>query len=148
MSRAFTFRLDAALRQRVHAEHNAQLVYAHAVQEVQAALATLTTLRGMVDQSQGEAIRPGMPIDPEGRMNLLLYVDQASQRARRQEQAVAERKATADQAQAALRQAAARRRALERLRERRLEEHMTEERLRTERELDERATLRYARTRA
>jgi flagellar export protein FliJ len=87
-----------------------------------------------------------MEIDPEGRMNRLLFVDQAGQRVHRQEQVVAERKAAAEQAQAALRQAAARRRALERLRERRLEEFRTAERLRTDRELDEQTTLRHART--
>ena len=146
MSTAFTFRLDAALRQRIHLEHNAQLAYARAIQESQAALAALQALRGLVGEGQREVITPGMAIEPEGRMNLLLFVDQTNQRARRQEQVVAERKAAADQAQAALRQAAARRRALERLRERRLEEFMSEERRRAERELDEQTTLRYART--
>jgi flagellar export protein FliJ len=146
VSKAFTFRLDAALRQRVHAEQTAQLAYARAVQEGQAALATLNGLRGLVGESQREGIRPGMAIDPDGRMNLLLFVDQASQRARRQEQVVAERKAATDRAQEILLQAAARRRALERLRERRLEEFITEERLRTDHELDEQTTLRYARS--
>jgi flagellar export protein FliJ len=146
VSKAFTFRLDAALRQRVHAEQTAQLAYARAVQEGRAALAALNALRGLVGESRREGIGPGMAIDPEGRMSLLLFVDQASQRARRQEQVVAERKAATDRAQEILLQAAARRRALERLRERRLEEFMTEERLRTDHELDEQTTLRYARS--
>jgi flagellar export protein FliJ len=145
VSKAFTFRLDAALRQRVHAEQTAQLAYARAVQEGQAALETLNALRGLVGEGQREGIRPGMPIDPEGRMNLLLFVDQTSQKARRQEQVVAERTAAAGGAQEILRQAAARRRALERLRERRLEEFRNEERARADHDLDEQTTLRYAR---
>lgn len=148
MSARFTFRLEAAIRQRARAEQNAQVAYAHAMQECRAAQDALDALRRLAAEGRRDVSTTGIPMDTARRMNLLLYVDQATLRARRQEQVVTQRAAEAEAAQQTLRQAAARRRALERLRERRLEEFTTEERMRVERELDEQTTLRHARARA
>jgi flagellar export protein FliJ len=145
MSTRFTFRLEAAIRQRARAEQSAQLVYAQAAREHQAAQEALDAFRLLAAEGRREVSTTGTAIDTARRMNLLLYVDQATLRARRQEQVVTQRTAEVEAAQRALRQAAARRRALERLRERRLAEFTTEERLRLERELDEQTTLRHAR---
>ncbi|MGH2343659.1 MAG: flagellar FliJ family protein [Chloroflexota bacterium] len=148
MSAKFTFRLEAAIGQRARAEQSAQLAYARAIQEHRSAQEALDALRLLAAEGRREVSTLGTPMDTERRMNLLLYVDQATLRARHQEQVVARRTAEVEEAQLTLRQAAARRRALERLRERRLEEFTTEERMRVERELDERTTLRYARGKA
>jgi flagellar export protein FliJ len=143
MSKKFSFRLDAALRQRVREEQTAQMVYARAAQAVLAARSVLDTLRDQATEGRRESIAPGAVMNTVGRMHVLLYLDQADLNARRQEQVVASRIGEVEEARQALLHAATRRRALERLRERRLEEHTAEDRLQLEKELDERTTMRY-----
>ncbi|HVA90296.1 MAG TPA: flagellar FliJ family protein [Chloroflexota bacterium] len=145
MSKKFTFSLDAALRQRTREEQTAQMAYAHAAQSRQAARAALDALRARAVEGGHEATRSGAPMDMVGRMQQLLYLDQADLQVRRQEQVVAQQEAVVTQAQQALLHAATRRRALERLRERRLEEYTVADQTHAEKELDERTTMRYVR---
>lgn len=140
---AFTFTLDAALQQRVRQEQAVQVALARTIAARGEAMALLDQLRHERERIELAATPLGAPLNGEGRMNTLYYLDRARHGIEQQRRVVAQWDGEIERVRGLLAQATHRRRALERLRERRHEEYKQELQRRLDNQLDELVTLRY-----
>lgn len=145
MSKVFTFRLEAPLRQRVRHEQAMQMALANAMQTYHEAIRVADETAETHRQAQRDAAATGAVTDWAVRTNLLYYLDRLGRQLEQQRRIAGQCETEVARIQGLVVEAAQRRRALERLRERQEEEYTLELVRRQDHELDEGATLRYAR---